>query len=58
MAENIVIRSQDAGSSFSDEACVSVGKLKTQRSCSDRRSVSDNLYPSNSRYEYHSTLFW
>ena len=50
MAEKIVIRSQDAGSSFGDGACVSVGKLVTQLSCSDRRSVSDNPYPSNDSY--------
>ena len=57
MAENIITKSQDAGSSLCDIACVSVGKHRTQLSYSDRRSVSDNLYPSNSRYEYHSTLF-
>lgn len=30
---------------------------QSQHSCLSGRSASDNLYPSNSRYEYNSTLF-
>lgn len=44
---------------YFDGVLFSVGNVvKDQLSYSGRRSASDSLYPSNGRYEYHSTPFW